>query len=220
MDISKWKLEVYDLLAIILPGLLAITEGWVLLRGWDAFAKTVGGLTATGLTLVVLVSFGAGGLVQELSDFFVKRLTNARYFRRGRDSFWSTAEAETVKRAIKAQLGMPVSSVDTAFDYCLTKLKGQFPRRDMFVATSDLCRSFAVISVLAIVPAMRIAFQTFGLGRSFFTWTGVSVVVAAVIFSLSWRRMVRFRELSETTVFRAYLATVNEPASELEVNRQ
>jgi hypothetical protein len=219
MDISKWKLEVYDLLAIILPGLLVISEGWILIRGWDSFAKTVGGLTATGLTLIVLVSFGAGALVQELSDFFVKRLTNARYFKRGRDRFWSTDEADPVKRAIKAQLGIPVSSVDTAFDYCLTKLKGAFPRRDMFVATSDLCRSFAVLSLLAIVPATRIAFQTFGLHRSFFVWAGISVIVAAAVFFLSWRRMVRFRELSETTVFRAYLATVNEPAPDLEVTR-
>ena len=34
MDPSKWKLEVYDLLAIILPGLVVIGEGWVLLNGW------------------------------------------------------------------------------------------------------------------------------------------------------------------------------------------
>jgi len=34
VDLSKLKLDVYDFLGIILPGLVAIAEGWVLLRGW------------------------------------------------------------------------------------------------------------------------------------------------------------------------------------------
>jgi len=179
----------------------------------------VGGLTGTKLTLLILVSFGAGTMVQELSDLFIKLIKKARYLKQGRDRFWSTREADPVKRSIKAQLGEVVSSVDTAFDYCLTRLKGGFPKRDLFLAVSDLCRSFAVLSLLAIVPAIRSAFQMLGVGRVFFFWILVSVTAALILFFLSWRRMVRFRELSETTVFRADLATVNETNPETELAR-
>src|SRR5262245_21430424 len=130
------------MLAIILPGLVVISEGWILVRGWDAFAGAVGNLTATRLTLLIIVSFGAGTIIQEFSDFYVKRLKDERYFKRGRDAFWRTEEASVVKRAIERQLGMPITSVDIAFNYCLTRLRGQFARRDLFIATSDLCRSF------------------------------------------------------------------------------
>ncbi len=217
MDISKWKLEIYDLLAIMLPGLIVIGEGWVLVRGWEAFAATITHLTGSGLTVLLLAAFGAGTLVQELSDFLVKSYKGDRFFRRGRDKFWSSKEADPVKAAINAQLGTTVASVDTAFDYCLTKLKGQFPKRDSFVAISDLCRSFAVLSLLGLVPAACSAFRAYGLGQKFLAVSIAAILASLLLYWLSWRRMVRFRELSETTVFRAYLATAKEPSSEMEL---
>ncbi len=99
MDISKWKLEIYDLLAIILPGLVIIGEGWVLVRGWEAFAATIIHLTGSGLTVLILAAFGAGTLVQELSDFLVKSCKGDRFFRAGRERFWPSTEAEPVKAA-------------------------------------------------------------------------------------------------------------------------
>jgi hypothetical protein len=215
VDISNWKLEIYDLLAILLPGLVAISEGWIVLRGWEGFTFAMGRITATPLTLLLLASFGVGTIVQELGDFCVKLLTDERYFRRGRDTFWLADEAHPVKLAIKAELGITVDSVDTAFDYCLTKLGARFPKRDMFVATSDLCRSFGVISLLGIIPAIQAAHRAFELGSRFFLWSGLAMVVSLVVFLLSCRRMTRFRGLSDTTVFRAYLATVNESEREL-----
>jgi len=217
VDISKWKLEIYDLLAIILPGLLVIGEGWVLVRGWEAFAATITHLTGSGLTVLVLAAFGAGTLVQELSDFLVKSCKGDRFFRAGRDKFWSSTEAEQVKALINTQLGTTIASVDTAFDYCLTKLKGQFPKRDSFVATSDLCRSFAVLSLLGLVPATCSAFRVYGRGSKFLLVCIAAILASRLLYWLSWRRMVRFRELSETTVFRAYLASVKEPSPEMEL---
>ncbi len=217
MDLSKWKLEIYDLLAIILPGLVVIGEGWVLARGWETFAATITHLTGSGLTVLVLAAFAAGTLVQELSDFLVKSCRGDRFFRSGRDKFWSSTEAEPVKAAINTQLGTTVASVDTAFDYCLTMLKGQFSKRDSFVATSDLCRSFAVLSLLGLVPATFSAFRAYGLESKFLLICIAAALASLLLHLLSWRRMVRFRELSETTVFRAYLATVKEPGPEMEV---
>jgi hypothetical protein len=112
---------------------------------------------------------------------------------------------------MKAHLGMTVGSVDTAFDYCLTKLKGQFPKRDLFVATSDLCRSFAVLALIALAPALWNEFQAFGPSKKFCAWAIGSLLGSLILFGLSWRRMVRFRALSDVTVFHSYLATVGEP---------
>ena len=217
MDISKWKLEIYDLLAIILPGLIVIGEGWVLVRGWEAFAAAITHLTGSSLTVLVLGAFGAGTLVQELSDFLVKSCKGDRFFRTGRDKFWASTEAEPVKAAINSQLGRTVAAVDTAFDYCLTKLKGQFPKRDSFVAMSDLCRSLAILSLLGLVPAAVCAYRAYGLGQNLMVACIAAVLASLLLYWLSWRRMVRFRELSETTVFRAYLATVEEPSPEMEL---
>jgi len=211
VDFSKLKLELYDFLGLILPGLIAICEGWILLRGWHAFVVAIGQIGGTGLTLLLVFAFGIGNIIQELGDVALKTVKGQRYFRRARDRFWLTAEAETVRDAIKKSLGHDIPSVDTAFDYSLTKLKDRFSKRDMFLATSDLCRSFVVLSALGLVPAMRIAFHDPHPFSNSYTAAALLIIVLVTVFLLAWRRMLRFRELSETTVFRAYLAIVNEP---------
>lgn len=213
MDFSKLKLELYDFLGIILPGLLAICEGWILLRGWQVFVGGINQITGSGLTLLFVLAFGLGNIAQELGDTAIKAAKGQRYFRQSRDIFWRTEEAQVVTDAIKKELGHDIPAVDTAFDYCLTKLKDRFGKRDVFVATSDLCRSFVVLSLLAIIPAARIAFRdTQPLRRSAWTFAGLLLVLTSIAL-LAWQRMTRFRELSETPVFRAYLAIASEPAT-------
>jgi hypothetical protein len=206
VDFSKLKLEVYDFLGIIVPGLLAIGEGWVFLRGWAGFAEAMKQISGSAFTIIAACAFAAGNPLQELGEVAVTMLKGKRYLRQGRDRFWATDEGKVVRAFIKTQSGADVNDVDTAFDYCLTKLKDDFPKRDAFVATSDLCRSLVILSALAIAPVIRAIWSA---GRV----TSRSLVVAAgqilfllVLCALSWRRMVRFRDLSETTVFRAYLA--------------
>jgi hypothetical protein len=208
VDFSKLKLELYDFLGIVLPGLLAICEGWILLRGWHIFVETINHTSATGLMLLVVLAFGLGHIAQELADVAIKAVKGKRYFRKARDKFWGNAESQLVRDAIKKDLGLEISSVDTAFDYCLTKLKDCFSKRDVFVATSDLCRSFVILSVLALIPAIRLAFYDIHPVRRSIVAIAVFLLVLTTIGALAWKRMVRFRELSETTVFRAYLATV------------
>jgi hypothetical protein len=72
MDFSKLKLEVYDLLGVILPGLLGIFGVWVLLKGWMPFVASLHQLNGTELTVLLIVAFGAGNLLQELGDSAVK----------------------------------------------------------------------------------------------------------------------------------------------------
>jgi hypothetical protein len=89
----------------------------------------------------------------------------------------------------------------TAFDYCLTKLQDRFGKRDVFVATSDLCRSLVVLSALALIPAARIAFHdTQSLRRSVVTFAFLFLLFTSIAL-LAWQRMTRFRESSETTSF-------------------
>lgn len=87
MDFSKLKLEIYDLLGLLLPGLIALCEGWILLRGWPAFVASVRQLGATGFTLLLLIASALGHIVQELGDLAIKALKGKRYFRRARDQF-------------------------------------------------------------------------------------------------------------------------------------
>ena len=210
MDFSKLKLEVYDIMAVIFPGLLATSEGWVLLKGWTSFIISLNQLSGTSLLLLVVFAFGSGHLVQEFSDITVKSLKGGRYFRRARDRFWVSDEAGPVKVAMKTSLGTEIASVDSTYDYCLTKLKDRFVKRDLFVAISDLCRSMAVLSLLAVVPAARIAWQDVDPSRNHAAVFLVLTALLLLLAVLSWRRMTRFRELSEVTVFRAYLAVADE----------
>lgn len=208
MDFSKLKLEIYDLLGLLLPGLISICEGWILLQGWPYFLASVLQLGATGFTLLLLIAFGLGHVVQELGDVAIKTVKGKRYFRQPRDQFWANAESELVREALRKELGQEITSVDLAFDYCLTKLKDRFVKRDVFLATSDLCRSFVLLSALGFLPAVRIAFHDIHpLSKSLLAFAMLAMLLL-VIALLAWKRMVRFRELSEITVFRSYLATV------------
>jgi len=65
LDFSKLKLDVYDFLAVILPGLIVTAEGWILLRGWNDFIASMGSISGTGLTLLLVFAFGVGHIVQE-----------------------------------------------------------------------------------------------------------------------------------------------------------
>lgn len=213
VDFSKLKLELYDFLGVVFPGLLAICEGWILLRGWQIFVGAINQISGTGLTLLVVLAFGLGNIIQELGDIAIKALRGKRYFRQARDKFWGKAEAQLVRDAIKRDFGQEISSVDTAFDYCLTKLRDRFNKRDVFVATSDLCRSFVVLSALALVPAARIAFYDIHPAHRSVVAFAILALLLTSIALLAWKRMVRFRELSETTVFRVYLAATGPEAA-------
>jgi hypothetical protein len=210
LDLSKLKLDIYDFLAIILPGLLAVAESWILLRGWTAFVFSMSHMSGTGLTLLLVFAFGIGHIVQELGDFVIQFVKGERYLRKARDEFWKTDDGKIVRHAIKLEFGHDIHSVDDAYDYCLTRLKGHFDKRDIFVATSDLCRSLIVLSVLAIAPACRIAFcNADPLRRSFAVFASV-LVFLSIVAALAWRRMDRYSKLSQVTVFRAYLGVTEE----------
>jgi len=216
MDLSKLKIEIYDFLGLILPGLVAICEIWIAATGWTAFAKTIGNLSGTWFTLLLLLSFGLGHLIQELADVVIKRLKGSRYFKQSRDEFWPSEDAKLVKAAIARDLGTEVTSVDAAFDYCLSKIGERFPKRDAFMATSDLCRSFVVLAGIGIAPTVRLVLDK---GKPIFGALSFGLAILSVLVLvayLSWSRMQRFRELSEVTVFRVYLASI--PGSRLKAH--
>lgn len=207
MDLSKLKLDVYDFLGIILPGLVAVAEGWIFLRGWDAFIQSMSDIRGASLTLLLVFAFGIGHLVQELADAAIRLAKGPRYLCRERDKFWHSEDSKTVKGLIKKELGHELIGVDDAYDFCLTKVHGRFEKRDIFIATSDLSRSFVAMCFLAVIPAAKIAFLGAAkpLAQSL-EIAGVELALLAVIVILAWRRMMRFRALADVTVFRVYIA--------------
>jgi hypothetical protein len=206
VDLSKLKLDLYDFIGIILPGLIVVAEGWVFLRGWDAFVRSMNNISGTSLTLLLVFAFGIGHLVQELSDVSIQWIKGSRYKYRARDAFWKSHESKTVKELISKELGCEVASVDAAYDFCLTRVSEHFQKRDIFIATSDLSRSFVAMCFVALIPAAKIAFwQAEELQKRSLEFAG-EVALLAVIAALSWRRMMRFRYLADVTVFRVFPA--------------
>jgi hypothetical protein len=205
MEISKLKLELYDLAAIILPGLFLIAEFVALFMGFQQLLSYARGFHGAELTLLLLCSFALGNLVQEAGDRLIKQLVGKRFFRQARDRFWASELKQNVCDKI-VRLGGPANpSVDAAFDFCLTCLDGEFAKRDVFLAISDLSRSMWVLSILGMLPLARSVVYAYG-------WRNRSVVASegafliAICAYLSWSRMVRFRELSESPVFHSFLA--------------
>jgi hypothetical protein len=207
VDLSKLKLDVYDFLGIILPGLVVVAEGWILLRGWEAFIQSMSHISGTSLTLLLVFAFGVGHLVQELADAAIRWSMGPRYLCRARDNYWRGEESESAKKAIRKELGHEPTNVDEAYDFCLTKVRGHFDKRDIFLATSDLSRSFVAMGFLALIPAAKIVFWDIGKPlRQSLEIAGVETALLAVIVTLAWRRMMRFRALADVTVFRVYIA--------------
>lgn len=215
MDFSKLKLDVYDFLGIILPGLVAVAEGWIFLRGWDAFIQSMSHISGTSLTLLLVFAFGVGHLVQELAEAVIRLAKGPRYLCRARDNYWLSKESESAKKAIRKELGHEPNNVDEAYDFCLTKIQGHFEKRDIFVATADLSRSFVAMGFLALIPAAKIAFWDIGKPLTLSLEIAVGeAALLAVIVALAWRRMMRFRALADITVFRVYPAVSGERNSE------
>ena len=210
MDFSKFKFELYDILAVVLPGFLLTSGIWVLVRGWHSFAVSVGTLTGTGFTILLLASFPLGHLIQELGDSVIKKACGERHFKRARDAFWSSDEGDALRGVLEREVGFKLS-VDGAFDICLTKIQGQFPRRDSFIATSDFCRSLLVVEFLLIPAFVRILWDARGNCAQTITYSTGILLAFFLFLYLAGRRMMRFRELSETTVFRIYLAGAKRP---------
>ena len=205
MELSKLKLELYDLAAIILPGFFLIGELFALVNGLPPVFVSLQSVSGAELTLLILCSFAMGNLVQEAGDRLIKQLKGDRFFRQGRDRFWASEHKQDVCDKIIKLGGPSIKSVDVAFDYCLTSLGGAFAKRDVFLAISDLSRSLWVLSLLGLLPLARSVLDASGWEARFTIAVEGFVLIAAAAW-LSWARMLRFRELSESPVFNSFLA--------------
>ncbi len=206
MDLSKVKVEVYDFLAVIIPGLLLICDVWITLRGWSQFAQGIVSIGASAFTVLLLVAFAIGNLLQELADILIKKFKSKRYFKSCRDRLWSSKTGEHVNGRITKELGHPVGDVDVAFDYCLTRVQNSFSKRDLFLANSDFSRGLIVVSFIGIAPLVRITADLHTRWTIHAGLFAAGLILLFLIACLCWVRMKRFRELSESPVFHAFLA--------------
>jgi hypothetical protein len=188
VSLSNIKLGIYEFLGLVIPGMLLLCEGWVFVRGWPRFTFGVSGLNAVSFTLLLITSFLLGHFVQELADTCLKRLLGERFFKKGRDELWASAEAESIKNAIWAESGLVLGDVDAAFDYCLS-------------------RSFLVLAFFGVVPACRLAFDGSHSIHAFILLVACYLALLGLAARLAWIRMVRFRKFSESGVFRSYLGS-------------
>jgi hypothetical protein len=205
--LSNFKLGIYEFLGLVVPGVLLLLEGWIVLRGWDQFVHSLGEMHTIQFTVFVAVAFVLGHFVQELADWSLKKIRGPRFLKSGRDEFWAGPEADAIKNSIWTESGITLPNVDGAFDYCLTRLGQAFPKRDTFVATSDFARSFLVLCVFAVAPIARLAKDRAHSTTIFLVLFLGSLALLAVVARLAWLRMVRFRLLSEASVFRVYLGS-------------
>ncbi len=207
MNFSNFKLGIYDILGLVIPGMILVCEMLMALNGWLNFKIVLNHMSGTSFTLLLLFSFVLGHLIQEMADVGLRRLKGSRFFSAGRDEFWSSDESDGIKSAIWAESGVAIGSADSAFDYCLTRIGDRFSKRDTLLATADLSRSFLVLVLFGIPPAVRLAWDTAHSRIAFVALLVTSLVFFVLVASLSWRRMVRFRRMSEMGVFRAYLGS-------------
>jgi hypothetical protein len=149
MNFSNFKLGIYDLLGLVIPGMILVCEGGITLRGWVNFRTSLNHMSGTSFTFLLVVSFVLGHLVQELADVSIKKIKGPCFFAAGRDEFWADPETEAIKSAVWAESGVILGSVDALFDYCLTRLGERFTKRETLLATADLSRSFLVLVVFA-----------------------------------------------------------------------
>jgi hypothetical protein len=207
VNVSNFKLGIYEFLGLVVPGMFLVCEGWIAVRGWPQFVAALSGLHPVSFTLFVAASLVVGHFIQELADWGVKRIRDDRFFKKGRDEVWAGGEVESIKSAIWAESGLTLAGVDSAFDYCLTRIGDAFSKRDVFLATSDFARSFLVLAVCGVGPALRLASDRAHSITMFLLLLAVYVVVLMVVARLAWRRMIRFRYMSDRGVFGAYLGS-------------
>jgi len=207
MNLSNIKLGIYDFLGLAVPGMIAICEGWIALRGWHEFTTSLNHLSGISVTIMFLIAFVLGQLIQELADTSLKKLNGPRFSEKGRDDFWSGPECDPVKSAIWVESGIAMGSVDAAFDYCLTRLGDRFQKRDVLVGTSDLSRSLLVLMVFGLAATARLAWDAAQARLPFLGLLLLSWVLLFFLGLLAWKRMIRFRRMSEVGVFRAYLGS-------------
>jgi len=207
MNLSNLKLGVYDLLGLVIPGMILVCESGVTFRGSVNFRTALNHMSGTSFTLLLVFSFVLGHFIQEMADMTIKKIKGPRFFAAGRDEVWASPEAEAIKSAIWVESGVTLGSVDAAFDYCLTRLAERFPKRDILLATADLSRSFFVLVVFAAPAATRIAWDVSHRPLIFVSLLFCFLMLLWLAGFLAWRRLVRFRRMSEAGVFRAYLGS-------------
>ena len=153
----------------------------------------------------MLCSFALGNLVQEAGNRLLTAWKGKRFFKQARDEFWQSHDAELVRAKVRADSACKLGNVDSAFEYCLTRIAGKFLKRDVFLAISDFSRSLWLLALSAVLPLVRIVSIRPGTIQKWTTGASGGLLIALIAW-LSWLRMMRFRAMSETPVFTTFLA--------------
>lgn len=185
--IESFKLGVYDLLAVLLPGAAVVEGVAIALDLGDALAKQSGFLVAGAIFVV-------GLFLQAIAASYRPLVAHP-----------SVEEMrDRVKKVIDGKLrglDLPRSEL---LNYCLSTIESRRAVHDKFVALRDMTRGLAVAAAVVCVALL------FGrplplAGRAY------AVVVSAAVVWLLWTRYRTFAPLAELAVYSQFLAA--EPVS-------
>src|SRR5262249_24264709 len=132
-------------------------------------------------------------------------IKSPRFSKRWRDEIWASSDGDILKKAI-VEDGGSTSSADVAFDFCLSRIKTIFQKREVFVASADFSRAMLTIGLLSSMALARFVHDSgFSLCQRLVSISSGTAIILTWL-ALFWRRMLRYREYSEKPVFSAYLA--------------
>jgi hypothetical protein len=240
MEFLKVQFGIYDFLSILLPGAVFVCEVWIGVKGWGPFTEQAREVKTGVLLTLLLLSYGVGHLAQEIPDKAFKLAAGERFFMQERDCFLRRflveEKSDLLRRKLEGDLGPDVireaeqelqskslrcgkPHVDLLFESCLARIEGRFPKGDVFIATSDLCRAFLLLVVVGIWTTARVirdASKRWAITRknprALIGWASfVAALVLVVIASMSYTRMIRFRATWQDSVFYIYLGQPNQP---------
>jgi len=210
VDFSKFKIELYDLFGLLIPGLILQTDCMIAIGGWHGYIAIIGGLSGNLIAASLALAYVLGHLVQEAGDISVRLVTRDRYLKTARDKFWNEEDGKTVRESIKKEIGHDIESVDLAYDYSLSRVKGAFTKRDAFIATSDLARSLVFLTLTTALAIVIALWRADVRGWELVMACALTFSLSFLVEIVSWRRMMRFREFADKPVFAAYLASLKE----------
>jgi len=116
MDLSKLKMEAYDLLAVILPGLILIFQAWITIRGWAPFAISIASMSGSAFLVLILMFLPWAKLFRSQGISRLRR-SKARFFRQTRDKLGASKTGEHIRERIRTDTGHELENVAVTFDF-------------------------------------------------------------------------------------------------------
>jgi len=195
----NWQAALYDVLGILVPGVLALLLGQMMLGpfGREFWANAV---------LALPAAYVAGHVVQGASRLLFTRLDMLVAAK----STWDTHGLRNAVRDAAVHYYRDVVPSETVvnrlFDFCYSPVADRLDSYKLFISLADFSRGLALLAALASVEFGCAAFGALDAAIPHPTW--LAVVGFASMF-LFWHRSRFFRSHAYTVVYFSFLSYVS-----------